>query len=40
MSNALVPIKTTDSDSELIQLVSFMLAEEEYGAIGESFKIC
>jgi purine-binding chemotaxis protein CheW len=31
MSNALVPIKAADSGSELIQMVSFMLADEEYG---------
>ncbi len=31
MSNALVPIKTGNSGSELIQLVSFMLDNEEYG---------
>ncbi|HEY3307392.1 MAG TPA: chemotaxis protein CheW [Desulfuromonadaceae bacterium] len=31
MSNALVPMKGTDAGSELIQLVSFNLDQEEYG---------
>ena len=31
MANALVPIKGTDGSSELIQLVSFNLDQEEYG---------
>ena len=31
MNNALVPVNAGESRSELIQLVSFMLAEEEYG---------